>query len=360
MSDSLGKGNGALSRRAVIKVATVGTAAAALSTFHIGNPALAAGRITVRDGGGSTGDTYKKAFYDPFTKETGVVVNQVTSQYEPVAQIKLMVETKNIAWDMLWGPASVAVASSQYIEELGSKVNDDPNVKNIPDNFRTSKHMGTSAYATHMAYRTDKFQAGPANWADFFDLKKFPGRRAMRKAPFDTLEQALLADGVTPDKLYPLDLDRAFKKLDQIKKDVAVWFSGGAQASQILKTGEIDLIATWNSRTAAAINDGAPAKVVWNQALVTFEGPMILKGTPNGDACRELIRFCARPDRQAFLEELTLGPTNPNAFKTIKPERAALLPTSPEVLPVLVTMNDEYWLKARDQAVERFNAWIIS
>ena len=360
MSHATGRRSDNLSRRTLIKTLAVGTAAVSIPSFYIGNRASAAGQITVRDGGGATGEIYKQAFYEPFSKETGIAVNQVTSQYEAVAQIKLMVETENYSWDMLFAPGSVAVASAEYLEDMGPSVLDDANVQAIPDNFKSPNHIGTSAYATHIAYRTDVFSTAPTGWADFFDTAKFPGRRAMRKAPFDTIEQALLADGVKPNDLYPLDFDRAFKKLDTIKADVAVWFSGGAQASQILKTGEIDLIGTWNSRTAAAINDGAPAQTVWNQAIVTFEGPVILKDGPNADLCREFVKFCARPDRQAVIEQLTLGPTNPEAFNLISPERAELLPTSPEVLPLLVTMNDAFWLKARDEAVERFNAWIIS
>ena len=58
-----------------------------------------------------------------------------------------------------------------------------------------------------------------SRWADLFDTAKIPGKRTFYKwsAP-GVLEIALLADGVAPDKLYPLDLDRAFKKLDTIKK----------------------------------------------------------------------------------------------------------------------------------------------
>ena len=38
---------------------------------------------------------------------------------------------------------------------------------------------------------------------------------------------APLADGVAPDKLYPLDLDRAFESLEKIKD---TWRSGGRRA----------------------------------------------------------------------------------------------------------------------------------
>lgn len=323
--------------------------------------ARAGQQITMRDAGGPTGDLYKKAFYDPFTKETGIEVNSVTGQHEPVAQIKAMVETKNYAWDMVLVPKAVVLSAIDYLEPLGPGVLNDARVREIPARYKSDHQVGTSAYATILSYRTDRYPAnGPSRWADLFDVKRFPGRRALRKAPFDTVEEALLADGVPPEKLYPCDFDRAFKKLDQIKKDVSLWWTAGAQTSQLLKTGEVDLIPTWNSRATAAINDGAPARIVWNEGLYTFEGVAILKGTPNADACRELAKFVARPDRQALLEALTIGPTNPAAYDLIKPDRASMLPTAPNNLKTMTQIDEEFWAKARDQANDRFDAWLLA
>src|SRR5690606_30131831 len=123
--------------------------------------------------------------------------------------------------------------------------------------------LGTDMYATLFAYRTDRFKGDtPQSWADFWDVKRFPGRRSLSKSPIDTLEQALLADGVPLDKLYPLDLDRAFKSLDRIKPHVAVWWTGGAQSAQIIQSGEVDMVAIWNGRAQAVLDGGAPIKLV--------------------------------------------------------------------------------------------------
>lgn len=337
----------------------VGGIVAAASAALVGK-ASAAPRIVVWDYGGSTSELYRKAFYDPFASETGIVVVPVTSSNDPAAQMKSMVETRNYAWDIAMVPKRVVLSATDYIEELGQGVLDDPYVKEIPGHFKSSRQIGTSAYATILGYRTDKYTQGPGSWADLFDTRKFPGRRALRKTPFDTIEQALLADGVKPADLYPCDFDRAFKKLGTIKKEIVVWWSAGAQASQLLKTGEIDMMPMWNSRATAAMNDGAPAKIVWNQGLYSFEGPAILKGSPNAEACRELVKFCARPDRQALLEQLTIGPTNPGAYQFISRERAQMLPTSPDLFPQMVQINEEFWAKARSDAQERFNAWLLS
>src|SRR5262249_1097942 len=80
---------------------------------------------------------------------------------------------------------------------------------------------------------------GPKNWADFWDVRKFPGNRGLCISdPPRTLIFALLADGVPREKLYPLDLDRAFRKLDEIKPHIKVWWREGNQSQQLLRDGE--------------------------------------------------------------------------------------------------------------------------
>ena len=130
-------------------------------------------------------------------------------------------------------------------------------------------------------------------WADFWNVEKFPGRRSLRKNPIDSLEQALMADGVSIDQLYPLDVDRAFKSLDKIKQHVDVWWTGGAQSTQLLQSGEVDLISGWNARLQSAIDGGAPATIVWDQGLYSIEGWAIPKGCPRADAAKQFIKFCS-------------------------------------------------------------------
>ena len=89
-------------------------------------------------------------------------------------------------------------------------------------------------------------------------MKRFKGARALAAFPQGMLELALLADGVAPSKLYPLDVERALKKISAIKDDVAVWWTTGAQSAQVLKDGEVDMIAIWGSRMSAALESGAP------------------------------------------------------------------------------------------------------
>ena len=135
-------------------------------------------------------------------------------------------------------------------------------------------------YSTVMGYRTDVFKegSGPKSWADFWDVEKFPGPRTMQNGPIDNLEFALLADGVPKDKLYPIDVDRAFSKLDQIKKHVAVWWTTGAQSAQLLIDKEAVLGTAWNGRYYGAIKHGAPLVIEWNQGAIKESAFGIPKG----------------------------------------------------------------------------------
>ena len=181
----------------------------------------------------------------------------------------------------------------------------------------------------------------------------------MRRHPFDTMEEAMMADGVAPAKVYPIDLKRVFRKLDQIKPHVAIWWTGGAQASQLIKTGEVDLIATFNGRAQAAIDDGAKYRIVWNQGIEIVDGLSIPKGSPKASLAKEFVAFCANAERQAvFCKYLAYGPTNPNAFKYIAPERIEVLPNNPKYASTLVLQTPEAWANEKDAATEQFEAWI--
>jgi len=319
-------------------------------------------QIVVSDPGGPYTTAYREAFYDPFEKATGIKVVSVARESQPVAQFAAMVQTKNYVWDVTTLTLSADIPyleSKGLLEPIGLKASDYPDI--MPEAI-TPNWLGVDVYSTVLAYRADKFKdGGPKSWADFWDVKKFPGRRCLRRSPLDTLEQALLADGVPLDKLYPLDVDRAFRSLDKIKPHVDIWWTSGAQAMQAIQSGDVDMISTWNGRAQAAKDGGAPVSIVWNQGLYSIEGWGIPKGTPRADAARQFVRFCADAKRQALLTRtLAYGPTNRKAFETIAKDRAALLPTTPENIRDMRLPSPQWWEANRQKVTERFNSWIIS
>lgn len=352
----------AVTRRTFLGATAAGTAMLAAPFIK---PSWANERkITVRDPGGPFTAGFAKAFYEPFKKETGIEVVGIQAESEPTGMIKAMVETGNYTWD----GANLSKASHQslvnlgYLEPIAPKGGPGKNLSEIPEGLRGEFIMGTDVYATLIAYRTDTMGAAPPKgWKDFWDVANFPGARALRKHPFDTIEEALLADGVAPGDLYPLDFDRAFASLDRIRDDIDVWWRNGAQTSQLLKSGEVDCLPTWNGRAQVAIDDGAPVELVWDGALYTFEGWTILKGTPKADLMRDFIEFSAQGAQQAlYTPYIAYGPTNPRAYDDIDPARAKVLPTNPAYLPKMVAVDTDFWGKNKDSAAERFETWLLS
>ena len=144
------------------------------------------------------------------------------------------------------------------------------------------------------------------------------------------------------------------------KPDVAVWWNSGAQATQLLSSGEVDMIATWVSRPQQAIMEGAPVAIVWNQNLWGVDNWSILAGTPNADACREFIKFASDVKRMAQQGDYyPAGVTQPEAFKYMKPETAKHSPTHPDNIKTGVQINAKYWLENQAAVTERFNSWVL-
>jgi len=350
-------------RRRVIKAAATGMAVLSAPTV-LKYARAQSKRIVVRDDGGIYTKAYGECFYKPFTQKTGIEVVGVQANAEPVAQIKSMVDTKNYTWDMakISQPAILLLTEGGkvYLEKLD--LDSDPNVRTIPKQFMSPYGVGTNVYSTVLAYRTDAFKnrKAPSSWADLWNVKDFPGRRSVRKHPFDTLEESLMASGVPTSSLYPLDLSKAFSALDQIKPNVAVWWNSGAQATQLLTSGEVDMIATWASRPQQAMGEGAPVAISWNQNLWGVDSWAVLAGTPNADACREFIKFASDVKRMAQQGDYyPAGVTQPEAFKYIKPEVARNSPTYPDNIKNGVQINAKYWLDNQAAVTEKFNAWVL-
>jgi putative spermidine/putrescine transport system substrate-binding protein len=351
------------SRRSILKASVAGAAALALPALW--SPTRAQNkRIVVRDDGGIYTKAYGAVYYKPFTEKTGIEVVGVQANAEPIAQIRSMVDTKNYSWDMakISQPAILLLTQGGKVYLEKHNLESDAAVKTIPAHFMSPYGVGTNVYSTVLAYRTEAFKGrkAPSSWADFWNAKDFPGRRSLRKHPFDTLEESLMAGGTPTASLYPLNIDQALANLDKIKSSVDVWWNSGAQVEQMLKSGEVDMVATWVSRPQSAIADGAPVAIVWNQNLWGVDNWSILAGTPNADACREFIKFASDAKRMASLVEyFPAGVTQPDAFKYIKPDVAKNCPTYPDNIKNGVQINAKYWLDNQAGVTEKFNAWVL-
>jgi putative spermidine/putrescine transport system substrate-binding protein len=226
------------------------------------------------------------------------------------------------------------------------------------------REYGITTYAlgTNLVYRKDKFpNGGPQNWADFWNVKKFPGPRCLYERSFTCLAWALLADGVPADKLYPMDVDRAFRKMDEIKPHIKVWWRDGSQSQQLIRDGEVDMIGMWSARAVDLIDDKVPLEIVWNGAELFWTNTCMPKGDPNAKNAWEFVNFIAQAKPQAdFCMLLPYGPANPEARALMTEERLRVTPSWPDNQKVAFE-HDAAWLAPRlPQIRERWTQWITS
>lgn len=183
----------------------------------------------------------------------------------------------------------------------------------------------------------------------------------MRKNPYTLLEMALLADGVEPSALYPIDVDRAFKSLDKIKKHIKVWWSSGQQPVQLLSTKEVDFCSAWSGRIWNANHkDSLNLKYNHNQALIEPEWWVIPKGAKNKENALEFIAFASQAKPQAEMTKaFGVAPVNKDAFKYLDKELVDELPTSPENIKKQVFVNGLWWAENQEKVNDIWERWLL-
>ncbi|CAI8886029.1 MULTISPECIES: ABC transporter substrate-binding protein [Burkholderia] len=308
-------------------------------------PVLAGGKITFVSQGGAYQEAQTKAILAPAAKLLGITINQ-DSIPDAWPQIKAQGATGKPIWDVVDTPTSNCLRGGRegLIEKLDfSKM---PNAGAIPEKYRTSWSVPYEFYSSVIGYNKKTLKHVPRNWADFWNVKDFPGTRALRNDPQTVLEAALLADGVPRDKLYPLDVDHAFRKLAQIKPSIAVWWTSGGQSAQLLHDGEVDMEMIWNGRASAVAKDNSDIAFTYEDGILQNTQLCILKNAPNlADAVR-FVDAAVSPDLQANLPTyIDYGPGNPTAYKIgkISPQRAGELPSSPQNAAKQALLSEEWW-----------------
>ncbi|RVI79742.1 extracellular solute-binding protein [Sinorhizobium meliloti] len=326
--------------------------AATVATIATSTPATAAD-LVFSSWGGTTQDAQKAAWADKFTEKTGInVLQDGPTDY---GKLKAMVEANAVTWDVVdvEGDYAAQAGKKGLLEKLDFSVIDK---SKLDPRFVTDYSVGSFYYSFVIGCNKDVVDACPKTWADLFDTEKFPGKRAFYKwsAP-GVIEAALLADGVPADKLYPLDLDRAFKKLDTIKGDI-IWWSGGAQSQQLLASAEAPFGSLWNGRMTALAQTGVSVETSWEQNITAADSLVVPKGAKNKEAAMQFIALATSAQAQAELANLTgYAPINLDSPELMDAELAKTLPDAQTASQVNADMN--YWAENRDAIGERWYAW---
>jgi putative spermidine/putrescine transport system substrate-binding protein len=344
-----------MSRRNVLALG----AGAALAAPFVNTASAQTRTVYVNSYGGVWETSWKKAFFDPFTAQTKIQVKTVPGV--SFAKLKAQVQTRNFDWDVVnLGDVEYAQAVIEGLLEKVDRVA--AKVDELPPQIVREYGITSYSLGTNIVYRKDKFpNGGPQSWADFWDAKRFPGPRCMYDRSYTCLAFALLADGVPVDKLYPMDLDRAFRKLSELKPHIKVWWREGSQSQQLIRDGEVDMIAMWSARAIDLIEDKVPVELVWNQAEIYHSNLLVPRGDPNAKAAWEFCNFVAQAKPQAeFAMMLPYGPANPGARALMTEARLRQTPAWPDHIKMSF-QHDAAWLAPRlAQIRERWTQWLTT
>ncbi|MBK4348824.1 extracellular solute-binding protein [Lacisediminihabitans changchengi] len=315
--------------------------------------------LTLVTWGGSTQDGIKKAIADPFTASTGIKT-RVTNPVD-YGKYTAQIKNKQVTWDWADAEAFFIYQHPDYWAPIDTsivKVNPSdyillPGQKEVPANL-----IPNGSYSFAIAYRTDAKGAHPQTWADFFDTKKFPGKRAIYNSPYGMLEVALIADGVPFDQLYPLDVNRALKKLDTIKDDLVFWNSG-AELQQAMVSGEAKYAFAWNNRIADIEQKGEPVALEWNQNLQDTGFLVTPKVGPHVKDMMKYFAFSLKPKIQRDYALATgYSPVLKSAMAEIPKDKQKYFNAyQPNLDKAIGTINLQWWADHYDSATATWAAW---
>jgi len=320
--------------------------------------------LTVVSWGGAFQDAQRELFIKPFAEQLGKpVLDEAWDGGYGVLQSKVKAGSPN--WDVVQVEAeelALGCADGIYERIDWSKLGGKDSY--IPAGA-SDCGAGHIVWSVIIAYDGNKLtDAQPASWADFWDVEKFPGKRALRKSAKYALEAALMADGVAPDQVYevlatPEGLDRAFAKLDELRPNL-VWWEAGAQPLALLQSGEVAMTSVYNGRiNALNKSEGTNMKLVWPGSIYAVDSWAVLKDAENKDAAMDFIAFANTPERLSQLpRHIAYGSPSKPAAALVELALSADLPTDPKNLAEALSLDVDYWVDNSEELTERFNAWV--
>ena len=307
------------------------TAPAHTQTRKVTRPVL---RVLTFDG--AIKAAQEKALFEPYAKKENL--NIVASAWN--GSLEELAGQENKTPDR-WSAVMMETSSLR----LGCSLN--LLVRDPADNSSNSCGEPITSIDFAMAWEMSYFDSAP-DWTDFWDVARHPGQRSLRRDPRTTLEIALLADGVPPGGLYAVlssraGLERAFRKLDQIRPYI-VWWNTPAEATDIMKTnGALMGIVPVASMLSLPQQERQHFGIFWPQRLsVTYAWgiPATLK---SDTTALNLVSWLELPEQQS-------------AFTAAWTADAGSLPDLHAPAPVHV--NDTFWTEHLADISIRFERWV--
>lgn len=316
--------------------------------------------IVVVNWGGDALKHFGTAWGEPYAKDTGIKVF-IDGTGPSEGKMRAMVDSKKVTWDVCDSGSGTCLIMGKagYLEEYDYSIID---ANKVPKGFAYKWGIANYLFSYVLAYDKTKFGGKvPKTWADYWNLKEFPGKRTTRKDIQGTLEIALMADGVPPDKLYPIDVKRAFAKIKEIKKDIIFW-AAGAESQQLLREGEVTMGNLWNTRVNALHRDtNGRIDWTWNQGILCPGVWVTPKGNPAGKEAFKFVASTQIPERQVKLLELFgNGAANPAAAPLVPEALRRFDPGYPDNAKQQIPIYAEWYGEHQQQVNNDFLDLIAS
>ena len=312
--------------------------------------------------GGTWQQAMQKAWFTPFENATGIKVT-VTGPPD-YGKIEAMVQANATEWDVAEiGPDFQWIGAQKgVLTPIDWNAVKKSNFVTGNPLLYTNNSVPQVLWASVITWRKDKIPTAPTTWADLWDTRRFPGKRTFDASTLDdgSLEAALLADGVAPKDLYPLNVDRALAKFDQIKSDI-LWFQSGSQMIQYFQSGEASIGFGWDGRIAILRSTGVPVDYTYDHSLSQWTDMVVPKGAPHADAAMKLLAYITQAQPQAHVAEASYyGPINPKAFQYIPTKMQSELSGTPASLKTAVPIDWKWWSANYDSTYAKFTSWLNS
>lgn len=346
------------SRRSFLAAGSAGF----LATPWVWTKAFAATQLAVRTPGGAYDDIKKETVYEPFKKATGIEIVPVAAT---VSKLLAMHKSGQMEVDLIDTGDDVLL----QLEAAGALIPIDykkfkyTDVNDVEASVRHKFFVGNFNYAMVMGYNTGNFTKGkePKSWTEFWDTKAFPGPRMLADMASGApdIEFALLADGVPMDKLYPLDIERAFKVMSRIRSSIPKFWDTGALSAQMLSDKEVVLGSIWSTRLGASIDKGAPLGIQWNQNAVLGQAYGIPVGGKNPDAALQFVDFSVSGEIQSnWMKQYKATPVNQKAYASASPDLIDPATKLPWTKSKGYVRDIQWWADNRPKVNAAWTRWI--
>ena len=334
------------------------------SSLAVTAPAFAEGEVVFSSWGGSFQDALRSAMLDPAAKKLNVTVKEDTTN--GIQDVRAQITAGAVAWDVTEQdlPSCETLSREGSLEPIDYSIVD---TTGIPKELIHENYIGFINFTKVIAYRKDTFgDNGPSNWAEFWDLENFPGKRGMHGKVNYNLEAALMADGVPMQEVYETlatdaGRERAWAKLEKIAPEVTVWYRGGSQSAQLLRDGEVDVIHMGHNRVESVIASGIDVTYAFDGGTMDVDCLLVPKGAPNVENAMRLINELLSAEAQARLAvTMPLGPVNTGAFDTgiISGEAALLVNTHPNNYGKQLLVDPNFYIGQLGELTEEFDTLI--